>query len=102
MDIPQSDAFVFFGVTGDLAFKKIFPALQAMIKHGHLDVPVIGVARSAKNVDELRARVRTSLEEHGGLDAAAFDKLSSLLRYVQGSSYLCDRAGRRSSLILSL
>jgi len=77
MDIPQSDAFVFFGVTGDLAFKKIFPALQAMIKHGHLNVPVIGVARSAKNVDELRARVRTSLEEHGGLDAAAFDKLSS-------------------------
>ncbi len=86
MDIPQSDAFVFFGATGDLAFKKIFPALQAMIKHGHLDVPVIGVARSARNVDELRARVRTSLEEHGGLDAAAFDKLSSLLRYVQGDN----------------
>ena len=86
MDIPQSDAFVFFGATGDLAFKKIFPALQAMIKHGHLDVPVIGVARSAKNVDELRARVRTSLEKHGGLDAAAFDKLSSLLRYVQGDN----------------
>jgi glucose-6-phosphate 1-dehydrogenase len=86
MDIPQSDAFVFFGATGDLAFKKIFPALQAMIKHGHLDVPVIGVARSAKNVDELRARVRASLEEHGGLDAVAFDKLSSLLRYVQGDN----------------
>ena len=86
MDIPQSDAFVFFGATGDLASKKIFPALQAMIKHGHLSVPVIGVARSAKNVDELRARVRTSLEEHGGLDAAAFDKLSSLLRYVQGDN----------------
>ena len=86
MDIPQSDAFVFFGATGDLAFKKIFPALQAMVKHGHLNLPVIGVARSAKNVDELRARVRTSLEEHGGLDAAAFDKLSSLLRYVQGDN----------------
>jgi glucose-6-phosphate 1-dehydrogenase len=86
MDIPHSDAFVFFGATGDLAFKKIFPALQAMIKHGNLNVPVIGVARSAKNVDELRARVRTSLEEHGGLDAAAFDKLSSLLRYVQGDN----------------
>ena len=86
MDIPKSDAFVFFGATGDLAFKKIFPALQAMIKHGHLDVPVVGVARSAKNVDELRARVRKSLEEHGGLDAAAFDKLSSLLRYVQGDN----------------
>jgi glucose-6-phosphate 1-dehydrogenase len=86
MDIPQSDAFVFFGATGDLAFKKIFPALQAMIKHGNLNMPVIGVARSAKNVDELRARVRTSLEEHGGLDAAAFEKLSSLLRYVQGDN----------------
>ena len=86
MDIPQSDAFVFFGATGDLALKKIFPALQAMIKHGHLDVPVIGVARSAKNVDELRARVRGSLEEHGGLDGVAFDKLSSLLRYVQGDN----------------
>ena len=86
MDIPHSDAFVFFGATGDLAFKKIFPALQAMIKHGHLDVPVIGVARSAKNVDELRARVRASLEEHGGVDAVAFDKLSSLLRYVQGDN----------------
>jgi glucose-6-phosphate 1-dehydrogenase len=86
MDIPQSDAFVFFGATGDLASKEIFPALQAMIKHGHLNVPVIGVARSAKNVDELRARAQTSLEEHGGLDAAAFDKLSSLLRYVQGDN----------------
>ena len=86
MDIPQSDAFVFFGATGDLAFKKIFPALQSMIKHGHLDVPVIGVARSAKNVDELRARVRASLEEHGGLDDVAFEKLSSLLRYVQGDN----------------
>ena len=65
MTIPHSDAFVFFGATGDLALKKIFPALQAMVKRGHLKVPVIGVARSAKNVDELRARVRTSLEQHG-------------------------------------
>jgi glucose-6-phosphate 1-dehydrogenase len=86
MDIPQSDAFVFFGATGDLALKTVFPALQSMIKHGHLNVPVIGVARSAKNVDELRGRVRASLEEHGGLDAVAFEKLSSLLRYVQGDN----------------
>jgi glucose-6-phosphate 1-dehydrogenase len=86
MNNPQSDAFVFFGATGDLAFKKIFPALQAMIKHGHLDVPVIGVARSVRNVDELRERVRSSLEEHGELDAAAFEKLSSLLRYVRGDN----------------
>jgi glucose-6-phosphate 1-dehydrogenase len=86
MTIPRSDAFVFFGATGDLAFKKIFPALQAMVKRGHLKVPVIGVARSAKNVDELRARVRTSLEQHGGLEPAAYEKLSSLLRYVQGDN----------------
>lgn len=75
MNNSHSDAFIFFGATGDLAFKKIFPALQAMIKRGHLDVPVIGVARSARNVDELRARARASLEQHGGLDPAAFDKL---------------------------
>src|ERR1700684_1793436 len=86
MTIPHSDAFVFFGATGDLALKKIFPALQAMVKRGHLKVPVIGVARSAKNVDELRARVRTSLEQHGGLEPAAYEKLSSLLRYVQGDN----------------
>src|SRR6202050_5044166 len=86
MTIPPSDAFVFFGATGDLAFKKIFPALQAMVKRGKLNVPVIGVARSAKNVDELRARVRASLEQHGGLDPAAFDKLNSLLRYVRGDN----------------
>src|SRR6202011_6007396 len=86
MTIPHSDAFVFFGATGDLALKKIFPALQAMVKRGHLKVPVIGVARSAKNVDELRARVRTSLAQHGGLEPAAYEKLSSLLRYVQGDN----------------
>lgn len=86
MNLPHSDAFVFFGVTGDLAYKKIFPSLQAMAKRGHLTVPVIGVARSVRNVDELRARARDSLEKHGGLDSAAFDKLSSLLRYVRGDN----------------
>jgi glucose-6-phosphate 1-dehydrogenase len=86
MNAPLSDAFVFFGATGDLAFKKIFPSLQAMIKRGHLSIPVIGVARSAKNVDELRARAKESLEQHGGLDPAAFAKLSSLLGYVRGDN----------------
>jgi len=86
MNAPHSDAFVFFGATGDLAFKKIFPSLQAMIKRGHLNVPVIGVARSAKNVAELRARARASVEQHGGFDPVAFGKLSSLLRYVQGDN----------------
>lgn len=55
MDHSHSDAFVFFGATGDLAFKKIFPSLQAMVKRGHLNIPVIGVARSAKNVEELHS-----------------------------------------------
>jgi len=80
----QSDALVFFGATGDLAYKKIFPALQAMVKRGHLDVPIVGVAKAGWGIDELRARARESVKEHGGLDAAAFDKLSRLLRYVDG------------------
>jgi len=84
MTNPHSDALVFFGATGDLAYKKIFPALQAMVKRSHLNVPVIGVAKAGWNLDQLRARARDSLEHHGGLDAAAFDKLSSLLRYVDG------------------
>ena len=84
MSEPHSDALVFFGATGDLAYKKIFPSLQAMLKRGHLDVPVIGVAKAGWNLDQLKARARDSLEKHGGLDAAAFEKLSGLLRYVDG------------------
>ncbi|MCC7325887.1 MAG: glucose-6-phosphate dehydrogenase [Burkholderiales bacterium] len=80
----HSDALVFFGATGDLAYKKIFPSLQAMVKRGVLDVPVIGVARAGWNVDQLRARARDSLAKHGGVDDAAFAKLSVLLRYVDG------------------
>jgi glucose-6-phosphate 1-dehydrogenase len=80
----HSDALVFFGATGDLAYKKIFPALQAMVKRGHLNVPVVGVAKAGWNLDQLKARARDSVEKHGGLDAAAFEKLSSLLRYVDG------------------
>src|SRR5437016_76989 len=82
MSKERSDALVFYGVTGDLAFKKIFPALQAMVKRGHLDVPVVGVARSPWTVDQLRQRARESLEQHGGIDTAAFEKLARLLRYV--------------------
>ena len=82
MTDSHSDALVFYGVTGDLAFKKIFPALQAMVKRGQLNVPVVGVARSQWTVDQLRERVRQSLEKHGGVDPAAFDKLAGLLRYV--------------------
>ena len=80
----QSDALVFLGATGDLAYKKIFPALQAMIKRGHLNLPVIGVAKAGWNLDQLKERARDSLEKHGGLDGPAFEKLSSLLRYVDG------------------
>ncbi|HEX8110433.1 MAG TPA: glucose-6-phosphate dehydrogenase [Kofleriaceae bacterium] len=79
---PQSDALVLFGATGDLAYKQIFPALQAMAKHGTLNVPVVCVARERRSVESLRERVRDSLENHGGIDRGAFDKLAGLLRYV--------------------
>ena len=81
----HSDALVFFGATGDLAYKKIFPSLQAMIKRGNLNVPIIGVAKAGWNLDQLKARAKDSLEKHGGLDPAAFTKLSGLLRYVDGA-----------------
>jgi len=84
MGNSHSDALVFFGATGDLAYKKIFPALQGMVKRGHLNVPVIGVAKSGWNLDQFRARALDSLEKHGGVDHAAFEKLSGLLRYVDG------------------
>ena len=85
MNVPHSDALVFFGATGDLAYKKIFPSLQAMIKRGHLNVPVIGVAKAGWSLDQLRARARDSVEKHGGgIDPAALEKLCRLLRYVDG------------------
>ncbi len=84
MNDSDSDALVFFGATGDLAYKKIFPSLQAMVKRGNLNVPVIGVANSGWNLDQFRERVRDSLEHHGGVDDLAFDKLRGLLRYVDG------------------
>lgn len=84
MTTNHCDVLIFFGATGDLAYKKIFPALQAMIKRGHLNVPVIGVAKASWNLDQFRARAKDSLTKHGGLDPAAFEKLSGLLRYVSG------------------
>lgn len=84
MKSTHSDALVFFGATGDLAYKKIFPSLQAMIKRGNFDMPVIGVAKAGWNLDQLKARAQDSLEKHGGLDRVAFEKLSKLLRYVDG------------------
>lgn len=79
---PHSDALVLFGATGDLAFKKVFPALQAMVRHGKLDVPVIGVAREKRTADELRTRIRESLERSGEFDKTCFDKLARLIDYV--------------------
>jgi glucose-6-phosphate 1-dehydrogenase len=79
-----SDALVFFGATGDLAYKKIFPALQAMAKRGRLNVPVVGVGRSGWSCAQLVERARASVTEHGGLDEAAFAILKARLRYVDG------------------
>jgi glucose-6-phosphate 1-dehydrogenase len=85
MNVPHSDALIFFGATGDLAHKKIFPSLQAMIKRGHLNVPVIAVAKAGWKVDQLRAWARDGIEKFGGgVDAVAFEKLCGLLRYVDG------------------
>lgn len=82
---PQrSDAFVFFGATGDLAYKKIFPALQAMIRGGRLNVPIIGVARAGWTLEQFQARARASLTEHGGVDEKAFARMLELMRYVDG------------------
>ena len=84
MPAPRSDALVFFGATGDLATKMTFPALQAMAGRGKLDVPVIGVAKAGWDLDKLKAHARESVEQHGGLDQAAFDRLLGRLRYIDG------------------
>ncbi|HEU5219614.1 MAG TPA: glucose-6-phosphate dehydrogenase [Gemmatimonadales bacterium] len=81
---PRSDALVLFGVTGDLAYKKIFPALYAMARRGHLEFPVIGVARPGWTLEQLVARARESVEKHGGLDPKAFACLESRLQFVGG------------------
>jgi glucose-6-phosphate 1-dehydrogenase len=84
MTASRCDALVFFGATGDLAYKKIFPALQAMVRRGRLDMPVIGVAKAGWNPDQLKARAKESLEKHAVFQPAAFAKLSSLLNYIDG------------------
>jgi glucose-6-phosphate 1-dehydrogenase len=84
MAAPPSDAFVFFGATGDLAFKQIFPSLQRLIKDEGLNVPIIGVSRTG-SIEKLKERVKESLEQHGVLDQDAYQKLTELLRAVQGN-----------------
>jgi glucose-6-phosphate 1-dehydrogenase len=83
-DQERSDALVFFGATGDLAYKEVFPALQGLVERRRLDVPVVGVAKSGWDLERLRARAHDSLEEHGGVNPDAFARLSSLLRYIDG------------------
>ncbi len=84
MSMAKSDALVFFGATGDLAYKQIFPSLQRMAKHGKLPPLVIGVAKSDWDLEQLKARAKDSVEQHGGYDTAAFAKLEAALRYVDG------------------
>jgi len=85
MSVARCDALVFFGATGDLAYKKIFPALHAMARRGHLDVPVVGVARTGWTLERLRARARESIERHGGgVDETVFARFVSRLRFVGG------------------
>ena len=84
MTLPASDAFVFFGATGDLAHKKIFPALYAMARRDGLDIPIIGMARAGWSLDKLKQRARDSIEQGGDFDSACFEKLAAQLRYVGG------------------
>ena len=84
MNRKKADALVFFGATGDLAYKKIFPALQAMVRAGRLDIPIIGIAKSGWKRDQFIARAKASVTEHGGFDATAFARLTELLHYVDG------------------
>jgi glucose-6-phosphate 1-dehydrogenase len=84
MSGQTADALVLYGATGDLAYKKIFPALQAMVRRGVLDVPIVGVARRGWTLDQLEAHAKESVERHGGLDAPAFSRMTELLRYVHG------------------
>src|SRR5580693_8755339 len=84
MPEAQSDALVFFGATGDLAYQQIFPELQALTRRGHLEMPVIGVAKPDWTVEQLRARAADSITHHGGIDADAFPRFAARLAYVAG------------------
>ena len=84
MDKTQSDALVFFGATGDLAYKQIFPSLQRLAKRGKLNMPVIGVAKAGWNLEQFKARAKDSVEKHGGADPAGLPLLLERLGYVDG------------------
>src|SRR5271157_5706489 len=84
MSAAPSDALVFFGATGDLAFKQIFPALQGLVSQEGLDVPIVGVAKSGWGLEQFRARAKDSLERHGSFSDVGFARLVKLLNYVDG------------------
>jgi glucose-6-phosphate 1-dehydrogenase len=83
-NVIESDAFVFFGATGDLAYKKIFPALYAMVHKGELTIPIIGIARAGWTLDKLRDRARESVQAAGDVEPGCFEKMAALMRYVDG------------------
>src|SRR5271167_629641 len=106
MSKVESDAFVFFGATGDLAYKKIFPALYAMLRRDAFNIPIIGMARAGWDLDKLKERARDSIQHSGDFDAGCFAKFAALLRYVDGDysdfatfSKLCNALGSAKSPI---
>src|ERR1700761_2554132 len=84
MSEPTSDAVVFFGATGDLAYKQIFPSLLGLVRDEGLQVPIIGVSKAGWGLEQLKERAAESLKHHGVTDEAAIKKLTDLLRYVDG------------------
>jgi glucose-6-phosphate 1-dehydrogenase len=80
----HSDALVFFGATGDLAYEQIFPSLLGLVRDDGLDVPIVGVAKSGWGLDQLKHRAKDSLAQHGAADNPAVAKLMSLLHYIDG------------------
>ena len=90
-----SDAFVFFGATGDLAYKQVFPALATLTAHNRLDMPVIGIANAGWDRNQLVKRAQDSLAEHGSVSSDVAQRLYSSLRYVDGREPRPDRAHAR-------
>src|SRR6516162_2121138 len=84
MSNPSSDAIVFFGASGDLAYKQIFPSLLRLVRDEEIRVPIIGVAKSGWSLENLKERAKDSLEKHGGVDPDSLQQLTNLLRYVDG------------------
>src|SRR5579871_2268354 len=96
---PHSDALVFFGATGDLAYKQIFPALQALVKRHNLSIPIVGVAKAGWSLDQLKERARESVTNHGGLNESAFSQLLKLMRYVDGDYHAAETFAQLRQLL---